>query len=126
MWRFRRRVVRNDCEEAEAAVRLQYLYPLLVVTIELKRKLAHAYEQVQREKDVATPEPQMTDRYYLRHWFWRCKDYVVNPDNGWTEEKRRRDIAMHSGGVGYDAVSTLYVTASYLWHATRIRLRIPS
>jgi hypothetical protein len=33
---------------------------------------------------------------------------------------------MHSQGVGYAAASTLYATAYYLWHATRIRLRIPA
>jgi hypothetical protein len=116
----------SESQKSDAAVRLQYLYPLLLVAIDLKRKLAHAYETLQPEKDIQTPEPEMTDRYYLRHWFWRCKNYVVNPDAGWTEEARKRDLAMNSGGVGYDAVSTLYITASYLWHATRIRLRIPS
>ena len=115
-----------ESQKSDAAVRLQYLYPLLVVAVDLKRKIAHAYETLQPEKEIRTPEPEMIDHYYLRHWFWRCKNYVVNPDVGWTEEARKRDLAMHSGGAGYDAVSTLYVTASYLWHATRIRLRIPS
>ena len=77
--------------------------PLLVVAIDLKRKLSHAYETVQGEKNITTPEPQMTDRYYLRHWFWKCKEYVVNPDTGWSEEARRREVAMHSGGTGYDS-----------------------
>jgi len=117
---------KSDLQKSEAAVRLQYLYPLLVVAIDLKRKLSHAYDTVQREKDITTPEPKLTDRYYLRHWFWKCKDYVVNSDSGWSEEARRRELAMVSGGTGYDAMSTLYVTANYLWHATRIRLRIPS
>lgn len=117
---------RSESRKSEVAVRLQYLYPLLTIATELKRKLTHIYNALETERDITTPEPKMTDRYYLRHWFWRCKDYVVNPDKGWTEEQRRRDLAMHSGGVGYDAVSTLYITASYLWHATRIRLRIPS
>src|SRR5581483_9502419 len=66
---------------------------------------------------------------------WRNGDYAAHwhdqgdrrpCGSGWTEEARKRDLAMNSGAVGYDAVSTLYVTASYLWHATRIRLRIPS
>jgi hypothetical protein len=117
---------KSELQKSEAAVRLQYLYPLLVVATDLTRKLSHAYETVRSEKDITTPEPKMTDRYYLRHWFWKCKDYVVNPDTGWSEEARRRELTMHSGGTGYDAMSTLYVTANYLWHATRIRLRIPS
>jgi hypothetical protein len=117
---------KSELQKSEAAVRLQYLYPLLVVAIDLKRKLSHAYDTVQSEKDITTPEPQMTDRYYLRHWFWKCKDYVVNPDTSWSGDARRRELAMLSGGTGYDSVSTLYVTANYLWHATRIRLRIPS
>lgn len=41
------------------------------------------------------------------------------------DEQRRADFAMHSGGVGCEAVSTLYVTAYYLFFATRIRLRTP-
>ena len=117
---------KSESQKSEAAIRLRYLYPLLVVAVDLKRKLSHAYETVQGEKNITTPEPQMTDRYYLRHWFWKCKEYVVNPDAGWSEEARRRELAMHSGGTGYDAISTLYVTANYLWHATRIRLGIPS
>jgi hypothetical protein len=117
---------KSESQKSDVAIRLQYLYPLLLIALDFKRKLAHAYETLQPEKDLRTPEPEMTDHYYLRHWFWRCKNYVANSDANWTEEARKRDLAMNSGGTGYDAVSTLYVTASYLWHATRIRLRIPS
>jgi len=117
---------RAELQKADAAVRLQFLYPLLAISMELRGKLPHAFAEVEKEKDIRTPEPQMTDRYYLRYWFWRCKEFVVNSDPAWTEESRKRDLAMNSGGVGYDALSTLYVTAAYLWHATRIRLRMPS
>jgi hypothetical protein len=38
---------------------------------------------------------------------------------------RRRDFAMHSGGVGCQATSTRYYAACYLYYATRIRLKSP-
>jgi hypothetical protein len=117
---------RSEAEKSDHEVRLQFLYPLLVIATEFQMRFEHALQQVQREKDIPKSEDQMTDGYYLRYWFWRCKEFVVNSDPGWTTEMRKRDLAMNSGGVGSDAVSTLYVTAAYLWHATRIRLRIPS
>ena len=117
---------RLELRKSEAAIRIQYLYPLLIIAVELRAKLAHITGVLQKEKDDPTPEPQMTNGYRLRYWFWKCKEYVVDPNSGWTGEARQRELAMHSGGVGYDAVSSLYVTASYLWHATRLRLRIPS
>jgi hypothetical protein len=117
---------RSEVEKSDDAVRLQFLYPLLVIATEFQARFENAFKQVQKEKDDPRPEDQMTDRYYLRYWFWRCKEFVVNSDSGWTAETRKRELAMNSGGVGSDAVSTLYVTAAYLWHATRIRLHIPS
>jgi hypothetical protein len=117
---------KSELRKSETAVRLQYLYPFLFAAEELKGKLTLAYEVVSGEKDITKPEPEMTDGYYLRHWFWKCKDYIVNLDGNWSDEQRKRELAMHSGGVGYGAASTLYMTAYYLWYATRIRLRVPS
>jgi hypothetical protein len=117
---------RSELEKADAAVRLQFLYPLLAISTEFREKLASAFEKVKRENDIKTPVEKMTEDYYLRHWFWRCKEYVVNSEQGSTQESRRRDIAMHSGGSGNESLSTLYVTAAYLWYATRIRLQMPS
>jgi hypothetical protein len=116
---------KSELQKSETAVRLQYLYPLLFASAELKRKLLLAYDVVSKENNVKKPEPEMTDRYYLRHWFWKCKEYIVNPDSNWSDEQRKRELAMHSGGIGYDAASTLFVTAYYLWHARRTP-KIPS
>jgi hypothetical protein len=117
---------KSESRKSETAVRLEYLYPLLFAVHELKAKLALAYNKVVEEKDITKPEAEMTDRYYLRYWFWKYKEYIVNENANWSDERRKKELSMHSGGVGYGAASTLYATAYYLWHATRIRLRIPA
>jgi hypothetical protein len=119
---------KSELKKSEAAIRIQYLYPILMIAVELRAKLVHIMGVLQKEKDDTRPEPEMNDPndYRLRFWFWQCKEYVTESKFGETAEDRKRQLAMHSGGAGYDAVSSLYITASYLWHATRIRLRIPS
>jgi hypothetical protein len=81
-----------------------------------------AFNKVASEKDI--PEANLREDYNLRYWFRRAKNYVVGlePSN---DDERRRDFAMHSGGVGCQADSTLYLTACYLYYATRIRLKSP-
>ncbi len=81
-----------------------------------------AYAQVETEKD--TPENQLTsglndgEKYMLRWWFRRYKEYIVSDNGQWTDDDRRREVAMHSGGIGCQAATTLYRSATYLYHAT--------
>jgi hypothetical protein len=75
------------------------------------------------EKDIS--EKDLKENYNLRFWFRRCKDYIVDSNAQWTEEMRRRDFAMYSGGIGAQAASTLYYAACYLYYATRVRFKSP-
>jgi hypothetical protein len=29
---------------------------------------------------------------YLRYWFWKCKEYIVNEDANWSDERRKRAV----------------------------------
>jgi hypothetical protein len=103
--------------------RREYLDPLRVASQELRPRFERVYAQVISEKDI--PYEQLKESYNLRFWFRRCKDYIVDMNDAWTDNQRTRDFAMHSGGMGCDAMSMLYQTACYLYYATRIRLKSP-
>jgi hypothetical protein len=112
-----------ESTKAWAALRLEYLDPLRIAAQEFRDTVTRIYETSSGEKDIA--EVDLKDSYNLRWWFRRCKDYVIDRNDDWTDEQRLGDFAMHSGGMGYDAMSTLYVTASYLYYATKIRSDVP-
>ena len=80
---------RAEVEKSDDAVRLQFLYPLLVIATEFQTRFEHAFQQVRKEKDIPRPDDQLTDGYFLRYWFWRCKEFVVNSDPGWTADDWR-------------------------------------
>jgi hypothetical protein len=120
-----------ESRKNETAAWLDLLAPLRVTAEELRRQLKQACKQVHSEKDI--PEDQLTYEdddgqhpYYLRHWFWKCKEYVINPSKSWSDDERLQDFAMHSGGMGNEATSTLYITAWYLFYATQVRFRPPN
>lgn len=112
-----------ELRKNRAETRRDYLDPLRVASQDLRACFKPAYELVFSEKD--TSQADLKEYYNLRFWFRRCKDYIVDPNASWTEEMRRRDFAMNSGGIGTQAASTLYYTACYLYYATRIRLKSP-
>jgi len=103
--------------------RHDYLDPLRVAAKDLRGCFERVFARVVAEKDI--PQENLRENYNLRYWFHRCKDYIVDPNDGWTDEERRRDFVMHSGGMGCEAASTLYFTACYLYYATRVRLKSP-
>jgi hypothetical protein len=100
---------------------LNTLSPLRVAAKDLREYFNHAFERVYAERGKNLND----GNYYLRNWFRQCKDYI-EPNEQWSNEARREHIAMHSGGMGAEAVSTLYTTAYYLYYATQVRLRMPS
>jgi hypothetical protein len=103
--------------------RRDYLDPLRVASKDLRNCFERAYKRVISEKDI--PQAELKENYNLRFWFRRCKDYIIDSNAQETDETRRRDFAMHSGGMGCEAASTLYYAACYLYYATRIRLKSP-
>jgi hypothetical protein len=100
-----------------------YLDPLRVASKDLRDCFQRVYKRVILEKDISPAD--LKENYNLRFWFRRCKDYIVDPTAQGTEEIRRRDFAMYSGGTGCEAASTLYYAACYLYYATRIRFKSP-
>jgi hypothetical protein len=116
-------VRRAESRKSRADIRRDYLDPLRVASRDLRDGFDRVYTRVILEKDLE--QDALKEDYNLRFWFRRCKAYIVDPNVQWTEEMRRRDIAMHSGGMGAQATSTLYSTASYLYYATRIRFKSP-
>jgi hypothetical protein len=112
-----------ELRKNRAETRRDYLDPLRVASKDLRGCFEPVYALVISEKDIS--QADLKEYYNLRFWFRRCKDYIVDPNAQWTEEMRRRDFAMHSGGVGSQATSTLYYAACYLYYATRIRLKSP-
>ncbi len=112
-----------ESRKSRAETRRNYLDPLRVASKDLRDCFERVYKRVSDEKDI--PQANLKENYNLRFWFSRCKDYIVDPNAQQTEEMRRRDFAMHSGGMGCEATSTLYYAACYLYYATRIRLKSP-
>jgi hypothetical protein len=110
-----------ESQKNRADTRRDYLDPLRVASKDLRDGFDRVYARVISEKDIS----DLKENYNLRFWFRRCKDYIVDPNVLWTEEMRRRDVAVHSGGMGAEATSTLYYAASYLYYATRIRFKSP-
>jgi hypothetical protein len=92
-----------------------FIEPMRLSCRDLSEKLRHVAEELKKGE---------VDGYWIHRWFERCKTYIVDANDGWSDEQRRRELAMHSGGIGYDAVSTLYLVASYLFYATSARFRI--
>jgi hypothetical protein len=118
---------RTESRKNETAAWLDLLAPLRVAAEDLSRQLKQVFERVQKEESIR--EAQQTDRHnpvnYLQFWFWQCKDYVTNPDENWPDDQRLQHFALHSGGMGNEATSTLYLTAWYLFYATQVRFRPP-
>ena len=114
---------KTEVNKAQMAFWLDHLYPLRVAAGELRDQIVQIHNKVLAEKDI--DEHDLREDYHLRRWFQWSKDHVVGAKDHLPNEQRRADFAMHSGGVGCEAVSTLYVTAYYLFFATRIRLRTP-
>jgi hypothetical protein len=112
-----------ESRKNKSEIRRDYLDPLRVASKDLHVCFKRVYAQVILEKDIS--QDRLKEDYNLRFWFRRCKDYIVDPNPQWTEEMRRREFAMNSGGIGCDATSTLYYTACYLYYATRIRSKSP-
>lgn len=112
-----------EVNKAKMAFWLDYLYPLRVAAGELRDQIGQIYKKVLAEKDIS--EQDLKEDYNVRRWFRWAKDHIIGAKDLMPDEQRRADFAMHSGGVGCEAVSTLYVTAYYLFFATRIRLRTP-
>lgn len=107
-----------ELRKNRAETRRDYLDPLRVASKDLHNCFERVYARVTSEKNISQAE--FKEDYNLRFWFRRCKDYIVDSNNQQTEEIRRRDFAMHSGGIGCEATSTLYYAACYLYYATRI------
>jgi hypothetical protein len=103
--------------------RRDYLDPLRVAAKDLRGSFERVFARVISEKDIS--QSDLKENYNLRYWFRRCKDYIVDSNDEWTDEERRRDFAMNSGGIGCEAASTLYLTACYLYYATRVRRKSP-
>jgi hypothetical protein len=114
---------RAELRKSREQTRRDYLDPLRVAAKDLRGCFGRVFARVVSEKDI--PQADLKENYNLRYWFRRCKDYIVDTNDQWTDEERRRDFAMHSGGMGCEASSTLYLTACYLYYATRIRLKSP-
>lgn len=114
---------RAESRRAEEAAWLSLLSPLRIAAEELRGQLAQAFERVRSEREL--PVARLTDGYHLRRWFAQCKDYVTVPPAKWPDDQRLEHFAMHSGGEGTEAASTLYVTAKYLFYATEVRFRPP-
>jgi hypothetical protein len=112
-----------EVDKTATAFWLDYLYPLRVAAGELRDQIGQIHTRVLAEKDIN--EQDLKDNYHLRRWFEWCKDHIIGAKDHLPEELRKADFAMHSGGIGCEAVSTLYLTAYYLFFATRIRLRTP-
>lgn len=112
-----------ELRKNRAETRRDYLDPLRVASKDLLQCFERVYARVIEEKDIS--QADLKEFYNLRFWFRRCKDYVIDPNAQGTDDMRRRHFAMHSGGVGCEATSTLYYTAFYLYYATRIRLKSP-
>jgi hypothetical protein len=122
---FKNRLDRKaEGEKAKASFWVDYLYPLRVAAGELRDQIVQIHKKVAAEKDI--PEKNLREDYNLRKWFQWAKDHVIGVKDNLSDEQRRANFAMHSGGIGCEAVSTLYVTGYYLFFATRIRLRMPS
>lgn len=112
-----------EVDKTKSAFLLDYLYPLRVAACELRDQIRQIHTKVLSEKDIN--DKDLREDYHLRKWFWWCKDHITGEKDLLPDEQRRADFAMHSGGTGCEAVSTLYLTAYYLFFATRIRLRTP-
>jgi hypothetical protein len=112
-----------ELRKSREQTRHDYLDPLRVAANDLCEFFPRASTRVVSEKDI--PQADLKENYHLRYWFGRCREYIVNLDNGWTDEERRRDFAIHSGRMGCEAASTLYYAGCYLYCATRIRLKRP-
>jgi hypothetical protein len=112
-----------ELRKNRAETRRDYLDPLRVTSKDLRNCFERVYARVISEKNISPAD--LKEDYNLRFWFRRCKEYIVDPNVQQTEEMRRRDFAMHSGGMGSEATSTLYYAACYLFYATRIRLKSP-
>jgi hypothetical protein len=121
---FKNRLDRKaETDKAKTSFWADYLYPLRVAASELRDQIVQIYKKVAAEKDI--PEKDLKENYHLRKWFQWAKDHIIGVKDNLSDEQRRADFAMHSGGIGCEAVSTLYVTAYYLFFATRIRLQTP-
>jgi hypothetical protein len=108
---------REQSRRTETAIWLNLLTPLNVAAAELSGQLRQAFEHVSKDQD--------TPGYHLQDWFERCKQYVVAPSEEWPDDQRLEHFAMHSGGEGTEAISTLYITALYLFYATQVRYSPP-
>jgi hypothetical protein len=108
---------REEARRTETAVWLNLLTPLRVAAAELSGQLRQAFANARKDQDVPG--------YHLQDWFKRCKDYVIVPSEEWPDDQRLEDFAMHSGGEGTEAISTLYITALYLFYATQVRYSPP-
>lgn len=112
-----------ELRKTQEQTRRDYLDPLRVSARDLRVCFQRVYTRVVSEKAIA--DPDLKENYNLRYWLRLCKDYIVNSNDRWTDDERRREFAMHSGGMGCEAASTLYFAACYLYCATRIRLKSP-
>ena len=112
-----------EVDKATAAFWVDYLYPLRVAASELRDQVIQIHNKVLAEKDI--DDEDLEENYHLRKWFQWSKDHIIGMKDHLPDELRTANFAMHSGGIGCEAVSTLYVTAYYLFFATRIRLRTP-
>jgi hypothetical protein len=88
-----------------------------VAAVELSAQLRQVFTNVR--KDPAGLG------YHLQNWFDKGKDYVVVPSDEWPDDQRLEHFSMHSGGEGTEAISTLYITALYLFYATQVRFNPP-
>jgi hypothetical protein len=97
--------------------------PLKFAIDELTSQLEVVRRQLeeQAEKDFVWDLHHADGKYYLRKWFLRLKQFVTDGNSGWTEGDRFMELSLNAGGEGYQALSTLYLTAVYFHYATRIR-----
>lgn len=100
--------LQQDAEKAreKAKIKVQYLNPLRVAAGDL----------VEKVKDIQAKLTQDGSRKFLKDTFTEIKE---------KDREQRDEFARWCNGFGHYAMSTIYVTAVYFAHASKIRFELP-